>query len=96
MWPRLVVVIPPVPNRPAGLGAASESTQMHESPPFDGLSANRGGEIRTRDLLNPMPDLCADQRWWALVYAGIGVGNAAGQQPAAVGAVTDADTVRNA
>ena len=27
---------------------------MHESPPFDGLSANRGGEIRTRDLLNPI------------------------------------------
>ena len=31
-----------------------ESVQMHESPPFDGLSANRGGEIRTRDLLNPI------------------------------------------
>jgi hypothetical protein len=38
---------------------------LHESPPFDGLSANRGGEIRcrrsdlcrrqsTRDLLNPI------------------------------------------
>jgi len=24
---------------------------MQKNPPFDGLSANRGGEIRTRDLL---------------------------------------------
>jgi hypothetical protein len=72
------------------------SMGTRESPPFDGLSANRGGEIRTRDLLNPMPIPCADQRCWALIYAGFGVSDAGGQQPAAVGAVTDADTVRNA
>ena len=27
---------------------------MHESPHSSRLSANRGGEIRTRDLLNPI------------------------------------------
>ena len=41
-----------------------------------------------------MPDLCAHTRWWALVYAGIPVDTADQQQPETVGAVTDADTVR--
>jgi len=45
---------------------------------------------------NPMPIRCADWRWWALVYAGIGVSAAGGQQLEAVAAVTDADTVRYA
>jgi hypothetical protein len=40
-----------------------------------------------------MPVSGADWRSWALDNAGFNVTNAGGQQPAAVGAVTDADTV---
>jgi hypothetical protein len=41
-----------------------------------------------------MPIRCADWRSWALVPAGIQMCAAGQQQPAAVGAGTDADTVR--
>ncbi len=39
---------------------------MHENPLFGGLSCNRGGEIRTRDLLNPMPGERVRWRPWLL------------------------------
>ncbi len=48
------------------IATENRSVQTQENPLFSGLSCNRGGEIRTRDLLNPMPMLGVRQRPWVL------------------------------
>ena len=91
--------------------AASLPDTGSGAPGFVAVASVGGAHGRTPDLLpssrrqdpeealpakHPMPIPCADWRSWALVYAGIGVRNAGGQQPSAVGAGTDADTVQHA
>jgi len=56
-------------------------------------SSRRRDPEQAQPAKHPMPISRADWRAWALVYARIGVVTAGGQQPAAVGALTDADTV---
>ena len=77
-----------------GFAVVTSVGEAHGRTPDLLPSSRRQDPEQTQPAKHPMPISCTDRRSWALNYTRFWAGDAGQQQPAAVGAVTDADTVR--